>query len=361
MDFTIKAQANNEAELFIYGPIGREDNNPTEFITQLKAINANTLHIHINSPGGDMFAGHAIYGMIKNFKGKKITHIDGLAASAASIIAMAGDEIVMPKNTLLMIHNASTIAYGDSQEFSRVADNLVKMNQTMQAVYAAKTKLPPEQITAMMDKETWLTAAEAKELGFIDTVTNEIELDSYFDNENQLVINDIKLGNINNDKVKSIFAPKVVNAVATNAEQAPQITNKKELKPMDINALKIDHPELYAQIESSAYEKGKTDGINAERSRIKAIEDIGINGHERLIIDAKFQSGITAETLAMKILNAEKVQRQNFLANRQEDAGELNDIQSQAQFNQNSTNLPADFMAGFVESANKGRIKDGQN
>lgn len=344
MDFKIKAQVNNEAELFIYGPIGREDNNPADFIAQLKAVNADTLHIHINSPGGDMFAGHAIYGMIKNFKGKKITHIDGLAASAASIIAMAGDEIVMPKNTLLMIHNASTIAYGDSQEFSRVADNLVKMNLTMQAVYADKTKLPPEQITAMMDKETWLTATEAKELGFIDTVTNEIELDSYFDNENQLVINDIKLGNINNDKVQSIFAPKAINAVATNLEPS-QITNKKELETMDINALKTDHPELYAQIESNAYEKGKADGINAERSRIKAIEDIGINGHQTLIIDAKFTSGITAEALAMKILAAEKVQKSNFLDNRQIDANALNGITPNSE--PDAKSQEAEFLAVF--------------
>ena len=75
MDFSIKAQANNESELYIYGVIGR-DEDPKGFISQLKSIKSETLHVHINSPGGDLFAGHVIYGIIKNFKGKKVTYID---------------------------------------------------------------------------------------------------------------------------------------------------------------------------------------------------------------------------------------------------------------------------------------------
>lgn len=341
MDFKIKAQANNEAELFIYGPIGSEDNNPVDFIAQLKALNANTLHIHINSPGGDMFAGHAIYGAIKNFKGKKITYVDGLAASAASIIAMSGDKIVMPANTLLMIHNASTFAYGDSQEFYKIADNLVKMNLTMQAVYVDKTKLPPEQITTMMNQETWLTAAEAKELGFIDAIANEIKLDSYFDGENQLIINGIKLGKINHDKVQSTFMPKPINAVVN--ENQP--INKKELHIMDINTLKTNYPELCSKIESDAYEKGKANGITAERSRIKAIEDISIHGHEKLVIEAKFGSGITAEALAVQILAASKSQKSEYLNDRQNDAKALNGITTPTQPDVNKQE--AEFLACF--------------
>lgn len=343
MDLQIKAQANNVAELFIYGPIGREDNNPKDFISQLKSMNAETLHIHINSPGGDLFAGHAIYGMIKNFKGKKITYIDGLAASAASIIAMAGDEVVMPKNTLLMIHNASTLAYGDSQEFIKTADSLIKMNLTMQAVYCDKTNLPPEQVTAMMNTETWLTAAEAKELGFVDIVTDEIKLDSYFDNNNHLVINGVGLGSINHNKVKGILLPQ---SVAANVV-VESLINNKEPKLMDIEALKKDYPELHKQIEAAAYEQGKQAGVSSERVRIQAIEEIGIAGHDKLIIDAKFTSGVSAEVLAMKILAAEKAQRTGFLADRNVDATALDGIVAQSVPDNKSQE--AEFLAVFNE------------
>lgn len=360
MNLEIKALANNEAELRIYGAIGREENNPKDFITALKSTNAETLHVHINSPGGDLFAGHVIYGMIKNFKGKKITYIDGLAASAASIIAMAGDEVVMPKNTLLMIHNASTIAYGDSQEFAKMAENLEKMNATMQAVYHDKTGISTDEIAAMMNNETWFSADEALKLGFVNRIAPEVELNSHYQDDGNLVVNGVDFGNVHAKKLEQFLT------IAQAQAKPPMAINtkpNKEVKKMDIQALQAEHPELYKQVEALAFEKGKAEGVKAERTRIQAIEEIAIAGHDKLIVEAKFNTGVSPEALSMQILAAEKNQRSEFLANRQKDAVEVNAItpnmvdpiaQRAANIEAEKDKVPDEFMAVFKAAANKG-------
>lgn len=339
MDFSIKAQANNESELYIYGVIGR-DEDPKGFISQLKSIKSETLHVHINSPGGDLFAGHVIYGIIKNFKGKKVTYIDGLAASAASIIAMAGDKVVMPKNTLLMIHNASTMVYGDSQEFAKTAGTLEKMNATMQAVYHEKTGIAHEEIAAMMNNETWFTADEALKLGFVDTIVDDIKLDSHYEVNGNLILNGIDFGNVYAEKIK-----KLLPQHATTTPVANILSKEGAQAMLTVEALQKDHPEIYATVFEAGKLAGVADGVKAERGRIKAIEDIGINGHEKLITEAKYTNGITVEALAMQILAAEKSQKSAFIDNRQADANDLNGITANGQ--PDAKSQEAEFLAVF--------------
>ena len=339
MDFSIKAQANNESELYIYGVIGR-DEDPKGFISQLKSIKSETLHVHINSPGGDLFAGHVIYGIIKNFKGKKVTYIDGLAASAASIIAMAGDKVVMPKNTLLMIHNASTMVYGDSQEFAKTAGTLEKMNATMQAVYHEKTGIAHEEIAAMMNNETWFTADEALKLGFVDTIVDDIKLDSHYEVNGNLILNGIDFGNVYAEKIK-----KLLPQHATTIPVANILSKEGAQAMLTVEALQKDHPEIYATVFEAGKLAGVADGVKAERGRIKAIEDIGINGHEKLITEAKYTNGITVEALAMQILAAEKSQKSAFIDNRQADANDLNGITANGQ--PDAKSQEAEFLAVF--------------
>ena len=323
MNFEIKALANNEAELHIYGVIGSEANNPKDFISQLKTVKSETLHIHINSPGGDLFAGHVIYGIIKNFKGKKITYIDGLAASAASIIAMAGDKVVMPRNTLLMIHNASTIIHGDSQEFAKAAGTLEKMNATMQAVYHNKTGIAHEEIAAMMNNETWFTADEALKLGFIDSVVDDIELDSHYADNGSLILNGIDFGNVYAEKIKKLLPRQAATTPVANFLP-------KGATMLTIEALQKDNPDLYAKVfeagKLAGIEAGKQIGISAERQRIKDIEDMESSGHDDLVAKAKFETGDSAANLAMAILKAEKDLRNKLVTANQNDANEVNKV-----------------------------------
>jgi ATP-dependent Clp protease protease subunit len=167
-----KASAGNDvAALNIYGPISSykywgDEVTARDFKKELDAAgNVKTLEIYVNSPGGDLYVGQAIYNMLKRHSAHKVVYIDGIAASIASVIAMAGDEIVMPMNTMKMIHNASTVAYGNKHDMRQVADTL-KKRRNPESRLQRENRLTDEEINKLLDAETWLTAEEALAKGF---------------------------------------------------------------------------------------------------------------------------------------------------------------------------------------------------
>lgn len=174
----IRAAANdpNVGELLLYGDISShtwwdDEVTPKQFKEDLDALgDINELRIYINSDGGDVFAGHAIHSMIKRHKAHVTVYIDGLAASIASVIAMAGDTVVMPSNSMLMIHDPWTIAVGNANEFRKLAEDLDKISESIVAAYVDKTGLDAETVASLMEAETWLTAADAVDLGFADEI-----------------------------------------------------------------------------------------------------------------------------------------------------------------------------------------------
>lgn len=180
--FSIKASANNTAEILIYDEIGYWGVRAKDFASALKELNGiQQITLRINSPGGSVFDGAAIYNLLKSHSATIRVKIDGLAASMASVIAMAGDIIEMPENALMMIHNPWTYASGDADELRKSADVLDKIKKSILAAYAKKTGLSDDEISAMMDAETWLTGAEAAALGFVDDLTAAVEVENSFD------------------------------------------------------------------------------------------------------------------------------------------------------------------------------------
>jgi len=182
--FEFKALANNEGELNIYGEISSSSGGmfsdgtevtPTGFKSELDALgNITTLNVYMNSPGGDVFAGQAIYSMLKRHKATVNVHIDGIAASIASVIAMAGDSIHMPVNSMMMIHNPWSLAQGNSKDFRKMADDLDKIGLSIEQTYLAKaTNMKQEALVALLDAETWLTAQECMDLGLCDVMDEE--------------------------------------------------------------------------------------------------------------------------------------------------------------------------------------------
>ncbi|SKB35931.1 ATP-dependent Clp endopeptidase, proteolytic subunit ClpP [Acetoanaerobium noterae] len=129
-----------------------------------------TIEVEINSGGGSVFAGSEIYTALKNHKGQVNVSIVGLAASAASVIAMAGKTVKMSPTAQFMVHNVSAQGEGDYRDMQHMADILKTANETVASAYILKTGKSKDEILAMMDKETWLTAEKAKEYGFIDEV-----------------------------------------------------------------------------------------------------------------------------------------------------------------------------------------------
>jgi ATP-dependent Clp protease protease subunit len=183
-----KNQAGSKTgELLIYGYIEStkwydDDVTPKEFKKDLDALgDIDTLNIYINSGGGDVFAAQAIYSMLNRHKAQKTTYVDGLAASAASVIAMVGDKRIMPNNAMFMIHKASSIAAGNASDFRKRADDLEKIEESIISVYQEKSGLEREKIIELMTAETWMTAKEAKDYGFIDEIDEEKEVAACLD------------------------------------------------------------------------------------------------------------------------------------------------------------------------------------
>lgn len=163
--------ASPTAEILIYDEIDSWFGVSAEqFVRDLAAVDADQINVRINSPGGDVFDGIAIMNAIRGHSAKVVTYVDGLAASAASVIALAGDEVVMRPGTEMMIHEAWGVAVGDAQEMRGYADRLDRIGNTMAGLYAEKTGASADEMRALMQAETWFTADEAVEAGLADRV-----------------------------------------------------------------------------------------------------------------------------------------------------------------------------------------------
>ena len=169
------------AEIWIYEMIGEDfwsggGVTAKNFQKELSAIKATQIDLHVNSPGGEVFDGIAIYNLIKQHPANVTTYIDGLAASIASVIALAGDEIYMAENALMMIHNPYGMVMGMAEDMRKMAERLDIVRDSISKAYMSKTDMPEEEINALMEAETWMTADDAMELGFIDDVTDKIDM-----------------------------------------------------------------------------------------------------------------------------------------------------------------------------------------
>lgn len=181
--YTIRAEEGaDEAEILIYDEIGfsfwNEGVTAKKFIEDLNEIEAETLNVRINSPGGDVFEGLAIYNALSRREGTVITHVDGLAASAASIVAMAGSEIRMAENAFLMIHNAWGFVVGNKNDMTDMAETLDKIDGSLVGTYARRTGQDRGAISDWMNEERWFDAEEAVEFGFADSVTEGREAEA---------------------------------------------------------------------------------------------------------------------------------------------------------------------------------------
>jgi ATP-dependent Clp protease protease subunit len=180
--FNIQNKSNGVAEMFLYGAVGDDawDGSAVsavKFSDELKKLPKDTkeIQLRINSPGGSVFDGLTIYERLKQHSAKVVVFIDGVAASIASIIAMAGDEIHIGEGSFLMIHKPHTFAWGNDLELERTIEVLQKIEDQMIGIYSRKTGLSRAQLSNMLMQDTWIKSEEAKDMGF---VTNVIESSS---------------------------------------------------------------------------------------------------------------------------------------------------------------------------------------
>lgn len=174
--YKIENKQEEETTIYIYDEISWFGVSAEDIVRDIiSSDNKRTLNIRFNSPGGSVFGGMAIYNAIKQRKGKTISHIDGVAASIASLIALASDEVIMAGNAFFMIHEPWTIVIGPASVMREEADLLDKVGGAIVNTYMSKTKKSEEEIKAWMAAETWFSAEEAKEAGFIDKIIDTID------------------------------------------------------------------------------------------------------------------------------------------------------------------------------------------
>lgn len=177
--FQIKNKSETEAEIIIYDEIGDsfwyDAISAKDFDKELKSLpdTVTNLTVRINSPGGNVFDGITIYNRLKQHKAKVTVYVDGIAASIASVIAMAGDEVIMSEGALMMIHQAWTVAAGNARDFEEMIDRLTDIDEQIIGIYHRKTKTDKNELRSMLSAETWMDADEAVEMGFATSKTED--------------------------------------------------------------------------------------------------------------------------------------------------------------------------------------------
>ena len=179
-------------ELILYGDINESfwgDTISAKEVTEhLADLDAENINVYINSNGGVVDTAIAINNALRRHKAKVTVNIDGIAASAATLITCAGDTVRMPKNALFMIHNPLTIAMGDSEEMRKQADVLEKYKNSIMETYLQKVNIDKEKLSELMDNESWLSAEEALKYGFIDEIIENVDIQVV---ENKVISNNM--------------------------------------------------------------------------------------------------------------------------------------------------------------------------
>lgn len=171
--YEIQAKA-DEATVYLYDIIDPYwGTGAAQFVKDLAALDVATIHLRINSPGGDVFDGRAMATALRQHKAKVIAHVDGLAASAASYVALAADEVEISQGGMFMIHRASSFAWGNAEDLRKLADVLDKIDESLVAEYVRETGQSEDDVRGWFNAETWFTAEEAVEYGFADRIAED--------------------------------------------------------------------------------------------------------------------------------------------------------------------------------------------
>ncbi|MBT7445840.1 MAG: Clp protease ClpP [Methylococcales bacterium] len=270
--YEIKAQ-DTTAEIMIYDAIGSGmfgGVSAKDFVTDLKQLTGvANITVRLNSPGGEVFDGTAIYNALINHPANIEVHIDGMALSMASVIAMAGNKVVMAENAMMMIHDPSISVSGSASQLRKTADTLEKTKAAIVNAYARKTGKQQDELSALMSVETWMSADEALCHGFIDEVSSPIEMAAHFD-----------------------LSP-------FNFKHVPEQLSKAPDQPLDL-----------AQIEAL-----KIEAVNNERKRVQSIIDIANIVNQPRLATAFIDQGVSVDEARDKLFKAsEKEQEETIIS-----------------------------------------------
>lgn len=316
---------NENADLYVYGTItngdgwiyewfGMEATDQVEFIRELNALGTKkNINVYINSDGGDVYAAHTIHNVLKRNPANITVYIDGIAASAASIIAMAGDVVKMPVNSTLMIHDPliGISGYFNAQDLDGMKDLLDQVKNGIVAAYAAKSNITEKEISKMMSRQTYLTAKEAVEMGFADEILYDKQIEVV--NAGKYVIVNSLSFELDKLKGNPILQNKPERMDPMQVQtQVPNVTNTAQAPvaqiPPAIANTSAQSPTPAPEPAATPQATTTIDFAAQERARLKAIDEIAANIDPALVNEAKYgENPMTAEQLAFRAMKEGKM------------------------------------------------------
>jgi ATP-dependent Clp protease, protease subunit len=299
------------ANLSIYGDIGEGSDSETSvsaaaFRAALsEAGEISRLNIHINSAGGNMYDGISISNAISDHPAPSVAYVDGLAASAATIVALGADKTVMRANSHYMIHNSWAQAIGDASLMMKAANHLKMADETIAGMYSKKTGIEKEEVLKLMQAETWMTAKQARAKGFADSVKGSVGKAAKASASNKFIFNSVALDLSRFKNIPARLTRMRVKKEELNKAAAPHVSIS-EFTMTSLADLKAKAPEAYNEI----FALGAQEGIEKERARIAEIEAFDAPECKEIVAKAKAE-GLTAAQIAVecfKAVNARKPQ-----------------------------------------------------
>ncbi len=327
----------NSAELLLYGDIASEkswwndDITPRQFAEDLDGLGAvSNITVRINSGGGDVFAAQAIGNLLEQHAANVTARIDGVCASAATIIACHCNKAIAANDSTYMVHPVRMYCgYANEADLQKYLEALATIKENIISLYAKKTGHTKDEVTAWMDAESWWTGPQAKEHGFVDELNDDADGATYENRGGVLFVNSVSMGEefekapeFVRNRVKRVVDTKSP-AQAQDNQPAGQPGKQQEVQDMEIKTvddLRKAYPALVDQIEQAARAAATEAATNAERVRIKDLEDMALTGSEKLLAEAKYEKPMSAEDFAKALVKNAKTQGATYLAQVKDDA-----------------------------------------
>ena len=333
--------ADGSGELLLYGNIAGEkswysdDVTPKQFAEDLAALGAvSNITVRINSGGGDVFAAVEIGNLLEQHPANVTARIGGVCASAATIIACHCNKVIAANDSTYMVHPVSMYCgYANAADLQKYLEALATIKENIISLYAKKTGRTKDEVTAWMDAESWWTGPQAKENGFADELTDEGAGATYENRGGVLFVNSVSMG-AKFDKAPEFVRNRVKRvadikspAQAQDNQPAGQPGKQQEVQDMDpkdsiktVDDLRKAYPTLVDQIEQAAAATATEAATNAERARIKDLEEMALAGSEALLAEAKYEKPMSAEDFAKALVKNAKTQGATYLAQVKKDA-----------------------------------------
>lgn len=313
-----------KAELLLYGNISDtswwdDEVTPKQFAKDLEGLGAvDEITVRINSGGGDVFAAQTIGNLLEQHQATVTARIDGLCASAATVVASHCNKVIAANDSTYMIHPVRMGIWGylDAGKMQKYIEALAAIRENIITLYAKKTGREKDEVAGWMDAESWWTGPQAKENGFVDELTNEEQPATVENRNGVLFVNSVNMG-LPFEAAPGFLQDSLATPPAASSFENTQTKKEEtEVEIKNVEDLRKAYPALVDQIEQAAAERA----TNAERQRIRDIEEMALPGSEELTAEAKFTKPVDAAEYARAAVKQMKAQGEVWLKNAQEDA-----------------------------------------